>query len=384
MWEALPDGCVDAVCSAGGGRIAALCASTCRGWKQAALRDNLWKQLCAADLNLHNTSPSFHGWRSTYARRFTTSSNWHKAKCTVHVLQGHTARVSAVAMDHELLVTASWDGTLRIWDRNNWTCRKVLTGHESQVISVAISPRYVYSGGADRTVRVYDRQTWECVQVLHGHADWVKALAASGDYVASGGIDGTVRVWQSSTGQLARVLMPMQQSAGMNMFADSDVTALAMDPDIVVAGCRTGDVLVFEVGSWKLRHLSRPAEPYPVLSIAVDENHIVIAHDSPDTQLRVLPRSGGIQPFSLQAIDLGRIKSVALTKDWLVSLSEDDIDSVRHAMVRLWDRSDWQCKHRMKGNATVGLLGALAADFSAIVRAFGERGVCVMDFYDPM
>src|SRR5262249_53826320 len=57
-------------------------------------------------------------------------------------LQGHTNHVTAVAFspDGRMLASASYDGTLKLWDMTTGKERATLKGHRGCVGSVAFSP----------------------------------------------------------------------------------------------------------------------------------------------------------------------------------------------------------------------------------------------------
>ena len=75
-------------------------------------------------------------------------------------LRGHTQAVVAVAYspDGKTLASASYDGTLKLWDVAGGKERATLKGHTDAVLCVAFSPdgKALASAGYDTTVRLWD------------------------------------------------------------------------------------------------------------------------------------------------------------------------------------------------------------------------------------
>ena len=85
-------------------------------------------------------------------------------KCE-HVLEGHTSSVRSVAItpDGRKAVSASGDGTLRVWSLETGLVEHVLEGHTEWVRSVAITPDgyKAVSASRDETLRVWSLETRE-------------------------------------------------------------------------------------------------------------------------------------------------------------------------------------------------------------------------------
>ncbi|KAF1967815.1 WD40 repeat-like protein [Bimuria novae-zelandiae CBS 107.79] len=128
------------------------------------------------------------------------------------VLEGHSDEVNTVVFspDGQLVASASYDRTVRVWETATGQCRSVLEGHSDLVNTVVFSPdgQLVASASYDRTVRVWETATGQCRSVLEGHSDEVSAVVFSpdGQLVASASKDRTVRVWETATGQCCSVL----------------------------------------------------------------------------------------------------------------------------------------------------------------------------------
>ena len=155
---------------------------------------------------------------------------------------GHGGWVSGIALSksEKRLVSASWDGTLKVWDTESRNELATLEGHDGRVLAVDLSRdgSQAVSGGADGTVRLWDVEAGKEVAKLTGHVRDVTAICylRGGRRVISGGVDGTVRLWDVAAGkELRRFNSPV-----------GAIRTLATGPDdskIIVIG-ESGNVAV--------------------------------------------------------------------------------------------------------------------------------------------
>jgi WD40 repeat protein len=129
----------------------------------------------------------------------------------VCVLKGHTAPVYSVcSMGNAQLASCSFDETVRIWDAERSVCLRVLKGHKDAVLSVCTmrGAQWLVSASSDKTVRTWDVASGECIHVLEGHTDLVFSVCDLGDWerLASASFDKTVRIWDGMRGTCLRVL----------------------------------------------------------------------------------------------------------------------------------------------------------------------------------
>ena len=134
-------------------------------------------------------------------------------------LIGHSGTVSALAFspDGTRLVSASWDGTARLWDIASGTEMIDFIGHMDRVTDVAFSAdgTRVATASWDGTVRLWDAGTgFELASFAHGAEANSVALSPDGTRIAAGGInasgggDGQVHVWDTASGaELAAIVV---------------------------------------------------------------------------------------------------------------------------------------------------------------------------------
>ncbi|KAL7799942.1 quinon protein alcohol dehydrogenase-like superfamily [Trichoderma ceciliae] len=134
-------------------------------------------------------------------------------KC-LKTLKCHSRYVSIViSPDCSQLVSASEDGTIRIWDMTDTTPEvddsKMQDDHDGS-FCMTFSPdgKKLASGPRNKTVKIWDAVTGECLQTLIGHQHWVQCMEFSPDgrLLASGSGDENVRIWEVGKNVCAQTL----------------------------------------------------------------------------------------------------------------------------------------------------------------------------------
>jgi len=124
----------------------------------------------------------------------------------VRLLEGHGHAVVwlAYSPDSEQVASASWDGSVKVWDARSGTGLTLAAG-DKPLTGVDISPdgRRVAASNLDGTVRVWDLPTGkDLYPPLQARAGAVYAVAFTRDgHLVSAHHDGTIHVWDVETGQ---------------------------------------------------------------------------------------------------------------------------------------------------------------------------------------
>jgi WD40 repeat protein len=110
----------------------------------------------------------------------------------------------AFAPNGRQILTASDDGTMRLWDVPSGLEVRRLKGYSSRVLSVALSSDggQALSGHGDGSVRLWDLENMEEVRRFERHRAKVTAVAFAPDgrTAFSASPDETLRRWDTATG----------------------------------------------------------------------------------------------------------------------------------------------------------------------------------------
>ena len=105
--------------------------------------------------------------------------------------------------DAKSIVTASWDGKVKVWDVLSGMLIGRNSHHEGQVYAVDWDPknRFIASGAADNNIILWDPTANKVVATLSGHTNAVTCLTftSDGKKLISQSAEGVIKVWDMMT-----------------------------------------------------------------------------------------------------------------------------------------------------------------------------------------
>ncbi|KAI3642048.1 hypothetical protein MP228_011603 [Amoeboaphelidium protococcarum] len=233
----------------------------------------------------------------------------------LHTIHGHSESVLNVVLDDDHnIVSASKDKTIKIWQRqlenDQWELITTCTGHKAAVNSISVQKGLMVSASGDRIIKVWDfvKKDGTCLRDLVGHARGIAAIHFDGTYVASGSSDQTIKLWNVHTGQLLK-----------SFVAHSDlVRTLQFNNNFLISGGYDGVVKVWDMK--RILHQSLPG------SQSSENNDMDIEGGGVANNNN---NGGGILLYEFQNLHTNRVFKIDFSWHYIISCSQDGRICVR-------------------------------------------------------
>ena len=285
-------------------------------------------------------------------------------------LSGHMGIVfSAVfSPDGTRVVTASSDNTARLWDGKSGAALATLSGHTDRVTSAVFSPdgSRIVTASDDRTARLWDGKSGAALATLSGHTGRVFSAVFSpdGSRIVTASDDNTARLWDANTGAALATLSGHTNWVRSAVFSPdgSRIVTASDDHTARLWDAKTGAALATLSG-----HTDRVTSAV----FSPDRNRIVTASD--DHTARLWDANTGAALATLSG-HTGRVTSAVFSPDGsrVVTASSDNT-------ARLWDPNTRAALATLSGHTDRVNSAVFSPDGSRVVTASDDNTARLWD-----
>ncbi len=310
---------------------------------------------------IHRARFSPDGQRVVTASKDGTARVWDAVNGRLlHILKGHDHEVLSAGFraDNQQVATASQDGTARLWGVESGALRHVLQGHTDHVLSARFSPdgQRVVTASKDGTARVWDAGRGETLYVLEGHDGEVRSaeFSADGQQVVTASSDKTARLWSAASGRLLYVLEGHDSHVLSAMFS--------ADGKRVVTASRDQTARLWSAESGEPLHVLK-GHKSSVLSAEFSSDGKRVATASSDQTARLWNADSGGALHVLQGHRHWVFNArFGADSQWVVTTSND-------GTARLWDVESGEAIHVLRGHRGWVMDAGFSPDGQRIVTA---------------
>jgi len=246
-----------------------------------------------------------------------TAKLWHAATGLLLAdLTGHLGIVNYAEFspDGKMIVTAGLNGGVKIWDASSGMLIRqlsgnTLVGHWEEVKAAMFSPdsKKIVTASCDSTAKIWEVSTGALITDLKGHSDWVitAQFSPDGKKIVTASYDKTAKIWNAFTGILIADLKGHTNELNSAMFSP--------DGEKIVTASYDSTAKLWDVSSGKLIiDLKGYSSNVESAQFSPDGKKIIIAFD--DGMSKLIDASNGKQLFNLKG-HTSSVKSAVFSPD---------------------------------------------------------------------
>ncbi|PWN50027.1 WD40 repeat-like protein [Violaceomyces palustris] len=230
------------------------------------------------------------------------------------------------------LVSGAGDSSVCLWNLESDKPISRLNGHEARVCRTSFHPSgsYVASASFDGTWRLWDVEMSKELLIQEGHSKEVYAVEFQDDgaLIASGGLDAIGRVWDLRTGRTAMVLDGHAR----------EILSIDFSPNGYQVATASGDDTV---RIWDMRAL-RSLYTIPAHKSSVAD--VRFFRTQRDRRASLLPSADVDGDVSMETGVNGAGTAISCSGLYLATAGYD-------GMVKIWSADDWQLLKTLSGDA---------------------------------
>ncbi|KAL0092798.1 quinon protein alcohol dehydrogenase-like superfamily [Phycomyces blakesleeanus] len=326
-------------------------------------------------------------WKDVYSERLVVERNWRQNKYQGRVLRGHTDGVMCVQFCDVagILMTGSYDKTIRVWNMETGELIRVLSGHARCVRALQFDEAKLVTGAMDNTLKIWNWHTGQCIRTLQGHTGGVLSLHFDSRILASGSTDHTIRVWNFEAGECCTLTGHTEWVNSVRIFGDHTLVSGSDDAtirvwDLTSRTCTS--VLKGHVGQVQIVLPSPKGFTHRFTPEATEAAAMASSRNISRTAARARPLTGtGVSPPGCATDDSPRLQEQAdLTVNSNCSTLSDRPILMSGSLdntIKIWDMTTGVCLRTLFGHVE-GVWG-LAYDKLRIVSGSHDKTIRIWD-----
>ncbi|KAL7772636.1 hypothetical protein CFE70_002596 [Pyrenophora teres f. teres 0-1] len=325
--------------------------------------------------------PRKRPWKDVYKDRYKVGSNWKYGRYSTRTFRGHDNGVMCLQFDDEVLITGSYDATVKVWDINTGQEIRTLTGHTKGIRCLQFEDSKLWTGSLDGTIKIWNWRTGTLMQTLHSHrqGQGVIGLHYAGKILASASSDNTIQVHNFKQ----RTRLPLEGHADWVNAVKIDVpsrTLFSASDDMTV---KLWDLDTMKCIKTYEGHVGQVQQVLPLpQAFEIDEDDFV-ANANNDTSDTASMASDTTQSFAQAQSSSSRTHYDSEES----SFFPDDpsrpsppsymLTGSLDGTIRLWHVPSGRCVHRFFGH--VEGIWSLAADSLRLVSGAEDKTIKIWD-----
>ncbi|KNC99068.1 uncharacterized protein SPPG_06017 [Spizellomyces punctatus DAOM BR117] len=161
-----------------------------------------------------------------------------------YVLDLHSDKVHAVRIKKNIMVSGSYDRTVKVWDLDKQSCIAELEGGTVISVDFEISGEdgVIVIASFDRRIYIWDLRTKNLIRTLDGHTCSIIEVRLHCNRVYSSAQDGSIWIWELRTGETVGIIKP-DHFDHRSFFGLYGEYLVSLQGDLVVIYDRTGKQL---------------------------------------------------------------------------------------------------------------------------------------------
>lgn len=215
---------------------------------------------------------------------------------------GHSSFCFCADFSHTLLVTGSFDETIKLWDLRTGDCITTIPAHSDPVTGVAFNRdgTCVVSASHDGLLRLWDVATGECLKTLYaaGNAPVSSVtFAPNSQYILAGALESVLRLWPvrgTTTGSQTNAVVRTYGKSKTRTSASnrhhhintkySIVADFISDGQSIVTGSENNNVVLYDLQTTEVQQVCK-AHTQPVLAVSAHDAQTVFCSGGMDQQV---------------------------------------------------------------------------------------------------